>query len=66
MSKPRKIMARGLTASDRGKVIEYRDVSFKPHKVRVDSVGYEEGKTVITFTTTVRIPNMLEIEVFDK
>lgn len=65
MSKARKIYARGLTKSDVGRVIEYTDTGFAQHKVRVDDVTYEQGKTLVSFSTVVRLPNNLEISVID-
>ncbi len=66
MSKARKIWARGLTSSDKGKVVEYHDAGFASHKVRIDEVSYEDGKTLITFSTVVRLPNNLEITLLEK
>lgn len=61
----RTIWARGLTSSDRGSIVEFHDLMEKPHKVRIEDVGYDGTSTVIKFVEIARVPNNLPIQIWD-
>lgn len=65
MNRNRRIMARGITSNDRGRVIEFYDIFETPHKVKILDVAYKADKTIISYVETACIPNNLEVEVYD-
>lgn len=56
----RKITARGLTVSNRGATIQYRN-----EKYLVEDVKYQGDSTLVKITNYIVIPNHAEIEVWD-
>lgn len=59
----RQIVARGLTASSRGSVIEYYGNKAELHEVSYDPI---RGKTIVRVVSTVELPNNLPITVWDR
>ena len=56
----RKIVARGLTASDRGKTIEFSTEDGRYQQITVEDIRYNplNGTTLVKHTSWAEIPNM--------
>lgn len=58
----RTIVARGLTASDRGSFVRLADGT----EGVVQAVEWFDNTSVVTLTVTVDLPNMQKLQVFDQ